>query len=115
MFLKEIFMFARFLAIASIVLLASACSSTLPKAEIASHEDSSRNIPKIDHMIVDLKRSYISQCYSPILKKNPPDSAANFGIGSHHLAETGIDIAEKEVVRCQVYLVLAVVQVIAAL
>lgn len=74
MFLKEIFMFARFLAIASVVLLASACSSTLPKAEIASHEDSSRNIPKIDHMIVDLKRSYISQCYSPILKKNPPEN-----------------------------------------
>lgn len=74
MFLKEIFMFARFLAIASVVLLVSACSSTLPKAEIASHEDSTRNIPKIDHMIVDLKRSYISQCYSPILKKNPPEN-----------------------------------------
>ena len=34
----------------------------------------SRNIPKIDNMIVDLKKSYISQCYEPILAKNPPEN-----------------------------------------
>ncbi len=51
-----------------------ACSSSLPKAELASHSDSSRNIPKIDQMIVELKKSYISQCYEPVLKKDPPEN-----------------------------------------
>lgn len=67
-------MLIRFLAIASAAIFFTACSSTLPKAEIASHDDSARNIPKIDEMIVTLKKSYISQCYAPILKKNPPEN-----------------------------------------
>lgn len=71
---RSFFMFTRFLAFAGLSILLLACSSTLPKAELATHEDSSRNIPKIDRMIVGLKKSYISQCYSPILKKNPPEN-----------------------------------------
>ncbi len=67
-------MMCRRLAFLFAVALLAACSSTLPKAEMASHSDSSRNIPKIDRMIVDLKKSYISQCYAPVLEKNPPEN-----------------------------------------
>lgn len=67
-------MFIRLMVLFSAAILLSSCSSTLPKAEIASHDDSARNIPKIDEMIVSLKKSYISQCYAPILKKNPPEN-----------------------------------------
>ena len=65
----------RFLAIAGFAMILAACSSTrMPTAKVATHHDSSRNIPKIDNMIVDLKKSYISQCYEPILEKNPPEN-----------------------------------------
>lgn len=65
----------RFFAVISMAVLVSSCSSTrIPKAEVASHDDSSRNIPRIDNMIVNLKRSYISQCYVPIVRKNPPEN-----------------------------------------
>ncbi len=65
----------RSLAIAGFAIILAACSSTrMPTAQVATHDDSSRNIPKIDNMIVDLKKSYISQCYEPILEKNPPEN-----------------------------------------
>lgn len=60
-------------AISIAVLGLAACSSiTLPKAEIASHEDEIRNIPSIDHMIVGLKAEYINKCYAPVVHKEPP-------------------------------------------
>ena len=72
---RGVFMTIRSLAIASLAIFAAACSSTrIPTAEVATHKDTSRNIPKIDNMIVDLKKSYISQCYEPILAKNPPEN-----------------------------------------
>ncbi|MDR1760686.1 MAG: hypothetical protein LBR60_09230 [Fibrobacter sp.] len=61
----------KFLILASLLLLA-ACSS-VPKATVVS-QDSSRDIPAIDHMIVNLKNSYIDQCYKPVMKKNPPEN-----------------------------------------
>ena len=67
-------MFGRWIAVIGFAAIFVACSSSLPKAELATHSDSSRNIPKIDNMIVSMKQSYISQCYEPILKRNPPDN-----------------------------------------
>ena len=69
-----VFMLGRWIAVIGFAAIFVACSSSLPKAELATHSDSSRNIPKIDNMIVSMKQSYISQCYEPILKRNPPDN-----------------------------------------
>ena len=67
-------MFTRLVVSVGFATFLAACSATLPKAELATHEDSSRNIPQIDNMIVSLKKSYISQCYAPILDKNTPEN-----------------------------------------
>ncbi len=61
----------KFFILGSLSLLA-ACSS-VPKATVVS-QDSARDIPAIDHMIVNLKNSYIDQCYKPVMKKNPPEN-----------------------------------------
>lgn len=65
--------FYHIVAIGVFALLSSCASEQMPKAELASH-DSGHNIPSIDNMIVNLKKSYISQCYAPILRRDPPEN-----------------------------------------
>lgn len=63
------------IALGLAALMLAGCSSiTMPKAELAEH-DAIRTIPKVDDMIVGLKREYIDKCYAPIVHKNPPENA----------------------------------------
>jgi hypothetical protein len=67
-------MISRYSFFAGLALLLVGCSSVnMPKAELAEH-DAERNIPPIDQMIVSLKKSYISQCYGPIVHRDPPEN-----------------------------------------
>jgi len=67
-------MISRFLLLTGLVAFCVGCSSVdMPKVEIAEH-DADRNIPSIDEMIVTLKKSYLSQCYGPIVRKEPPEN-----------------------------------------
>jgi hypothetical protein len=52
----------------------SCSSSSAPKAKMATHE-ANRSIPTIDEMIVDMKKNYISKCYTPVAKRNPPENS----------------------------------------
>lgn len=55
--------------------LLTGCSGIVtPKSELASHEPG-KNIPAIDNTIVELKQEYIDNCYMPVAKKNPPETA----------------------------------------
>jgi len=50
------------------------CSSTnLPKAELAEHTDG-RGVPAIDDVIVEMKGEFIQDCYTPVVKREVPET-----------------------------------------
>ena len=70
-----VFMQLRFFLFASIATLFLGCSSiSMPKARVVEH-DAERTIPAIDEMIVEMKQDYITKCYAPVVKRDPPENS----------------------------------------
>jgi len=54
----------------------SACSTTsgsIPKAKLAEHPDG-RGIPPIDEVIVSMKKEFIENCYTPVMRREVPET-----------------------------------------
>lgn len=65
----------RFFLFSFLLALCLGCSSvSMPKARVVEHS-ADRTIPAIDEMIVGMKQDYITKCYAPIIKRNPPENS----------------------------------------
>lgn len=49
------------------------CSSSAPKTQVVDHPDG-RGVPAIDDVIVQMKSEYIAECYTPVMKREVPET-----------------------------------------